>query len=54
VRELGLPSLPVGGLYRRLRALLQADLRMWLDQGHRPALYDRYRREYYAPRPASG
>ena len=48
VRELGLPSLPVGGLYRRLRPLLRADLRLWLDQGHRPALYSRYLREYYA------
>jgi hypothetical protein len=47
-RDLGLPSLPVGGLYHRLRPLLLADLRLWLDHGHRPALYDRYRREYYA------
>jgi hypothetical protein len=47
-RELGLPSLPVGALYRRLRPLLRADLRPWLDEGHRPTLYDRFRREYYA------
>jgi hypothetical protein len=38
----------VGDLYRRLRPLLQGDLRLWLDQAHRPVLYDRYRREYYA------
>ncbi len=46
--ELGLASLPFGGLYGRLRPLLQADLRLWLDQSHRPVLYDRYHREYYA------
>lgn len=48
MRELGLASLPIGRLYGRLRPLLQADLRLWLDQGHMPVLYDRYRREYYA------
>lgn len=47
-RDLGLASLPIGGLYRRLRPLLQGDLRLWLDQAHRPVLYNRYRREYYA------
>jgi len=46
--ELGLASLPVGWLYRRLRPLLPADLRPWLDQGHLPVLYNRYHREYYA------
>jgi hypothetical protein len=45
---LGLASLPIAGLYRRLRPLLPSDLKLWLDQGHRPVLYDRYRREYYA------
>jgi hypothetical protein len=48
IEELGLASLPIGRLYGRLRPLLPADLRLWLDQGHRPVLYDRYRREYYA------
>jgi hypothetical protein len=46
--ELELASLPVGGLYGRLRPLLPADLRLWLDQVHMPVLFNRYRREYYA------
>ena len=46
--ELELASLPVAGLYGRLRPLLPADLRLWLDQGHLPVLFNRYRREYYA------
>jgi hypothetical protein len=46
--ELGLASLPTARLYERLRSLLQPELRLWLDQCHTPALYNRYRREYYA------
>jgi hypothetical protein len=46
--ELELASLPVAGLYGRLRPLLPADLRLWLDQGHMPVLFNQYRREYYA------
>jgi hypothetical protein len=46
--ELGLPDLPLARLYARLRPLLAGDLRLQLDQGHRPALYNRYRREYYS------
>jgi hypothetical protein len=45
--ELHLRSLPIGRLYERLRELLRADLRLQLDQGHRPVLYNRFRREYY-------
>ena len=45
---LDLASLPIGRLYQRLRPRLEPELRLWLDQGHRPALYNRYRREYYA------
>jgi len=45
---LGLADLPFARLYTRLRPLLPGDLRVRLDQGHRPALYNRYRREYYA------
>jgi hypothetical protein len=46
--DLDLASLPIGRLYERLRPRLEPELRLWLDQGHRPALYNRYRREYYA------
>lgn len=46
--DLGLPSLRLGRLYERLRPLLRGDLRILLDQGHRPVLYNRYHREYYA------
>ena len=45
---LGLADLPLARLYARLRPLLPGELRLELDQGHRPALYNRYRREYYA------
>ena len=45
---LGLADLPFARLYARLRPLLPGDLRVQLDQGHRPALFNRYRREYYA------
>lgn len=46
--DLGLADLPLARLYERLRPLLPGELRLELDQGHRPALYNRYRREYYA------
>jgi hypothetical protein len=46
--ELELASLPFERFYERLRPLLDPPLRLWLDQGHRPVLYNRYRREYYA------
>ncbi len=45
--ELHLRSLPIGQLCTRLRVLLRADLRLQLDQSHRPVLYNRFRREYY-------
>jgi hypothetical protein len=48
VADLGLSDQPLGTLYARLRPLLQPGLRLELDRGHRPALYNRYRREYYA------
>jgi hypothetical protein len=43
-----LASLPIGGLYPWLRPRLHGELRLWLDEAHRPVLYNRYRREYYA------
>lgn len=48
MRDLGLAILPLGRLYERLRLRLRGELRVLLDEGHRPALYNRYRREYYA------
>jgi len=42
-----LQSLPITRLYARLRLLLRADLRLQLDQSHRPVLYNRFCREYY-------
>ena len=45
---LGLVDLPFARLYARLRPLLPGELRLHLDEGHRPALFNRYRREYYA------
>ena len=45
--ELHLRSLPIERLYTRLRVLLPAELRLQLDQCHRPVLYNRFRREYY-------
>jgi hypothetical protein len=48
ITGLALASLPIGGLYRWLRPRLQGELRLWLDEAHRPVLYNRYRREYYA------
>ena len=45
--ELPLPSLPIGWLYTRLRMMLRPELRLALDQSHRPVLYNRFRREYY-------
>lgn len=46
--DLGLAELPFARWYARLRPLLPGELRLELDQGHRPALFNRYRREYYA------
>jgi hypothetical protein len=45
--ELPLSSLPIGQLYARLRVMLRPDLRLALDQSHRPVLYNRFLREYY-------
>ncbi len=48
--ELHLRSLPIGWLYPRLRVLLRGELRLQLDESHRPVLYNRFRREYYEAR----
>jgi hypothetical protein len=47
LQALALQAVPISRLHLRLRPLLAPGLRVLLDDGQRPVLYNRFTREYY-------